>query len=305
MTPKESYLHYCAKAIDLPLFFQPAWLDLSGLSWHVLLTHDALRQSVFFVYTIEKKMGFRFIRNPHFTPYTGLLLSSDADPESARHLTSFIDELPPVDVLELDLLPAVANTSLPASFHTSLRRTNILALQAGATQLYQAFKPALKRQIRKAEASLKVSETSEINRLYKLYKKTFQKQSLQPTIPLEVFLRYAKASFQMQCAKIYLIQDADGRDHAGIWVVWDNQRMYYLCGGSDPAFYGSGAMPYALWVAIQLAIDKRLEVFDFEGSMLAGVNRFFQNYSPEEKSYVHISCIRSTLYRWWKNLKQV
>ena len=79
-------------------------------------------------------------------------------------------------------------------------------------------------------------------------------------------------------------------------MTYDNDTAYYLAGGTDPNFYGSGAMSSLMWHAIQTAIGMKKKVFDFEGSMLPSVDRFFKNFSPQEVHYLHLKKINSFLY---------
>jgi hypothetical protein len=40
---------------------------------------------------------------------------------------------------------------------------------------------------------------------------------------------------------MFFAQDAEGRIHAALYLVWDASYAYYLLGGADPRLRGSGA----------------------------------------------------------------
>ena len=71
-----------------------------------------------------------------------------------------------------------------------------------------------------------------------------------------------------------------------MWLCYDDQNAYYLAGGTDAKFYGSGSMSLLLWKAIQESIVLHKKVFDFEGSMVNNVNKFFKNFGTQEIEYI-------------------
>jgi lipid II:glycine glycyltransferase (peptidoglycan interpeptide bridge formation enzyme) len=82
--------------------------------------------------------------------------------------------------------------------------------------------------------------------------------------------------------------DRNGRLHAAAFVVWQESSAYYLAGGADPALRDSGAHSLVLWEAIQ-AMAAHTSLFDFEGSMLPGVERFFREFGAFQTPYYTIT----------------
>ena len=74
---------------------------------------------------------------------------------------------------------------------------------------------------------------------------------------------------------------------AGMFVDIDGKRTYLL-GGYDKAL-SSNAGPALLWFAIQEAKGKGLSIFDFEGSMIPTVERFFRRFGGELTPYYVIA----------------
>ena len=66
----------------------------------------------------------------------------------------------------------------------------------------------------------------------------------------------------------------------------DSKRRsaYYLLGGGDPELPTSGAHSFLLWEAIRFAasVTKR---FDFEGSMVKGIERSFRSFGARQVPY--------------------
>ncbi len=301
MSPKEHYKKHC-REYDVPLFFQPFWLDACQYSWDVL-TAETEGINAFWVFHIEKKKGFTFIRNPHLTPYTGFICHTEntKDPIKEKLIIALLNQLPAYDVFEIDLSHTVSTSFHLPAFICSEKITNIIKL-TNEESIYSLLKPALKRQIKKADKSLHIIETDDIELFYSLHQKTFQKQDKEPGISFSIYKQYWNCCKENQCGKLFFIEDQQKNVHAALWMVYDNETSYYLAGGTDAAFYGSGAMSKLLWHSIQVSITLNKKQFDFEGSMLPSVNRFFKNFSPKEVKYLNLKKINSIIYRMLKRI---
>lgn len=71
--------------------------------------------------------------------------------------------------------------------------------------------------------------------------------------------------------------DAEGNVHSCAYFVYDENVCYYLLGASDTKFRSSGAQSLILWEGIQF-VAKHSCVFDFEGSMVEGIENFFRQF---------------------------
>jgi len=299
LSHKEKYKTYCASSA-VSLFFQPEWLDVCRHPWNVIMA-EIEGHTGFWIFHVETKMGLKFIRNPHLTPYTGLFFTNDTVPESIREklIQQLIVDLPSIDVLELNLDPRINASYLFNALNNSTKITNHLTLKDEET-IFANFKPALKRQIKKAHKSLHIYEADDIDLFYSLHQKTFEKQGKQAGISLEIYMEYWSFCKQHYCGRLFFIADEQDNVHASCWLAYDDDTSYYLAGGSDSAFYGSGAMSGLMWHIIRESILMKKRVFDFEGSMLPSVNRFFRNFSPEEKEYIYLKKINSVIYKLLK-----
>jgi hypothetical protein len=87
-----------------------------------------------------------------------------------------------------------------------------------------------------------------------------------------------------QC-HLYAARDDEGIQ-AILLVVWDSTTTYYLIGGrrQTDSRHGTNLL---LWQAIADAAQ-RGHAFDFEGSMIQGVNQFFQKFGAELTPYHYI-----------------
>jgi hypothetical protein len=86
---------------------------------------------------------------------------------------------------------------------------------------------------------------------------------------------------------LFACDDAD-QVHAVAYVVWDRHAAFYLLGGGDPELRTSGAASLLMWEAIMQARGVT-DVFDFEGSMLKPIERFFRAFGAQQTPYLYVS----------------
>ena len=75
-------------------------------------------------------------------------------------------------------------------------------------------------------------------------------------------------------------------------LVWNEHCAYYLMGGGDPELRSSGATSLAMWQAIQFAATVS-RIFDFEGSMIEPIERFFRGFGAVQTPYLSLTHVRS------------
>ncbi len=80
----------------------------------------------------------------------------------------------------------------------------------------------------------------------------------------------------------------NGEICASVLIVWDNSRAYYLMGASSSDLKSNAANSLLIWEGIKRVSDKN-RVFDFEGSMIAPVEKYFRSFGTEQVPYFQIN----------------
>ena len=137
-----------------------------------------------------------------------------------------------------------------------------------------------------------MEESDDINCFLDVNEKTFHRQGLKLPYSREFIRRLYSACIVNKAGKIFLGRDNEGRIHAGVLIVWNENCAYYLMGGGDPALRNSGATSLVMWDAIQFA-SKISQIFDFEGSMLEPVERFIRGFGAKQTPYMSLTHSRS------------
>ena len=92
-------------------------------------------------------------------------------------------------------------------------------------------------------------------------------------------IRFEDALRRADRCQAFLARSKEGEPLGGVWIAWDNKRAYYLVGGFDRSAQSNNAVALAMWRAIQFtALNLKLPEFDFEGSMIPAIERFFRKF---------------------------
>ncbi len=286
MTSKEEYILHCKQDDKAPLFHQPFWWDAVVDEWNVekLKTENAI---AYLPYASYKKWGFSFSRNPYLTPYSGLLFAdSNYTPEIKQALFTQAQRfLQQFDISQYDLLPKHAG-----AIQSDKKKTTYL-LHTGKTfdEIKANFKSSLKRQLKKAESNLSIKEDDSFKNLYSIYLNSLSRQKSAEIVPKKTVEQVWTLCKTKGLGKIFIAQDEHSNTHAAIWYVKDSNCGYYLLGGSATEYLGSGAMGFLLEHCIKQAIQEDKQYFDFEGSEVPGVARFFAGFGGTKIDYPILS----------------
>ena len=303
----DRYRELSALDPSIPLFCRPFWLDAvcGADGWDVALVDRGGVVVGALPYRSRSRLGFTLVEMPILTQFMGPWLSPPAGQKSHSRLsfekevmTELIDQLPPFDFFRQNFHLAVTNW-LPfhwKGFQQTTRYTYVLDDLTDLKTVFSEFRSNIKTDIRKAQKSVRVVESEDLRKFYAVNQLTFDRQSREPPYELALLERLDAACKPRHCRRLLFAEDARGAVHAAIYVVWDEQSAYYLLGGGDPKLRGSGATSLLLWEAIQHAatVTKR---FDFEGSMVEPIERFFRAFGAAQKPYFQISKIASRRMR--------
>ena len=306
MKNKDLYRKLCESEPTIPVFSQDWWLDaVCGDEWDVCLVEKGSTVVAAMPYHLRtNRFGMKVISQPQETQTLGPWLRS-SDSKMANRLgqekdllTELIDQLPAFSQFHQNWHHAY-NNWLPfywRDFEQTTRYTYRLPDLSDLDLVWAGFRENIRGDIRKAKDRFRLIVRSDlsIDDFLALNAKTFERQGM--TLPYtESFIKRLDSACAEHAARaIFIAVDADGRHHAGVYTVWDKESAYYLMGGSDPELRSSGASSLCLWAAIQHA-STVTKSFDFEGSMIEPVERFFRAFGAIQTPYFSISKTPSRL----------
>jgi hypothetical protein len=167
-----------------------------------------------------------------------------------------------------------------AGYRLSLGYTHRLDT-AEPDRIWADMRDPVRRQIRKAEKQVRVHDQGTLGNLMSMIEKSFARQDLNVSQSFPVLERIDAMMGERGQRRIWVAEDAQGRVHAAIYIVFDSRHAFYLAGGGDPALRQSGAQSLVMWQAIQAAREQA-PVFDFAGSMVEGIEHFVRGFGARQ-----------------------
>lgn len=309
---KKLYLPFTDLRQKLPLFYMPWWLDITSGHWDVAVAQTGGQVAAVWPYSLDRKLGFRLLRNPPLTPYLGpLFLYPDALSEQdrpafeAEAMASLLRQLPGWDALDIEAPVTFQRHDLLQHYglETSLKVTYETDLQQTEQALWSALNSNHRNLIKQAAGAGTIDEgTRFLPDLLRLHEATFTRKGMRYVFSAAMIGQLVKKSAEMDAGCVLAAQDAQGHVSAAICTVWDADRAYLLLSTVDPALAHPGAVRMLIWRAMLDARARGCRFFDFEGSMDPGIAAFFRRFGGERKTYLCASRNKSVLWKMKKAL---
>ena len=113
---------------------------------------------------------------------------------------------------------------------------------------------------------------------------------------LAVYIRLCYVLIENNIGKIYAVFDEFNNLVASSLIAIDAQRIYYLNGATNQEGRNIGA---SHWMVSEIMKNHLGKTFDFEGSNIIGVARFYAGFGAKKTSYPTIKINRLPFYLKW------
>ena len=304
---KQKYRGLCATEASIPIFSRDWWLDAvcDNAAWDASVVEQAGSVGVM-PYCISKRGVFRLLTQPKLTqtlgPWFRLSTAKYAKALAQQKdvMEALIDQLPQFDHFSQNWHYTQTNW-LPfhwRGFKQTTYYTYVLPDLRDETNLWSGLLENIRREIRKASNRYNLYVTNDVNisDFLALNRMTFSRQGKTATYSESLVRRLDAVCAARACRRILVAKDAEGRIHAGTYIVWDENSAYYLMGGADPQLRNSGAGSLCMWEAIKHAATVTKQ-FNFEGSMIEAIERFFRAFGAIQVPYFNLTKTPSRLLR--------
>lgn len=293
------------------IFSQPWWLEaVAPGAWGEVTVEKGGKLFARLPYVMKKRWGFTLLTMPTLTqtlgpwlrPYPGKYANQLSEEKDL--MNTLIGQLPDFDFFQQNFHYSITNW-LPfhwQGFEQTTRYTYVIEDLTHLDAVWKETRENIRRNVRKAKKVLCVRDDLGLQPFLHLNEMTFERQGLQLPYAREFVARLDEACQDHECRKIFFAEDAHGRLHAAAYIVWDEAAAYYLMGGSDPELRSSGATSLTMWEAIQFAATVT-QSFDFEGSMIEPVERFFRAFGARQKRYFHVNKTNSLLLKLRQDIR--
>lgn len=279
------------------LFDRPWWLDaVAPGAWGAVEVRRGNDLVARLPYVTEKRLGLTGLNMPPLTQALGPWLA----PSTGKHvhrlsqqkelMTSLIEQLPPCDYFHQRFHYSISNW-LPFYWHgfgQTTRYTYVIESLEDLDRVWDGFQSNIRREIRKARKRVVVRTDPDVERFLDINTLTFRRQGLHLPYSRSLVRRVDASCAERRARRMFFAEDAQGRVHAALYVVWDERSAYYLMSGGDPDLRTSGATSLLVWEAIRF-VATVTKKFDFEGSVIEPVERFFRAFGGTPKAYFRVT----------------
>jgi len=315
MDNKTNYINFYKTEEEIPVFSSHWWLDsVCGKDgWCVALVTRDGKIVASMPYHLKKIKGFSQIVMPMLTQTMGPYIKYPADQKYESRLSyekeimsELIDQLPKFDSFRQNFHYSITNW-LPfywKDFTQTTRYTYVIDDLKNLNEVWGKFSYAKRKNIKKADQIVNVQFDLSAKDFYENHQFTLAKQGEKIKYTFNLFENIYAAGYKNKSAKTIYATDKEGNIHAALFVIWNSQSAYNLISTIDPDFRNSGAASLLVKEIIKY-VSNYTNRFDFEGSMIEGVENSFRQFGAIQKPYFAISKTASRILKIGQALEMI
>lgn len=168
------------------------------------------------------------------------------------------------------------------------RYTYVLDKNKTIDELWQGISAKTRSIIRKGERDIYFDYSLNSDVFYLEHEKVFLKQGLSCPFNSEEWERLYEAGKKENACQIICARDIVNHSITSvIFLVWDEQSVYHLLGGSIPEYQNRDTYQALIWEAIKFSHNKGL-VYDFEGSVIKRIAKSVREFGGIPHCYFRI-----------------
>ena len=290
MTNKEFYLQNIASD---KLFHQPFWLDaVAENNWDVALIkkNDEIIASMAY-YSKDGRIimpALTQFLGPNIKPVNHKNYYQQLS-ETHKVLSELLKQIPNHQYFEQRWHYQYQNW-LPfywEGFKQTTKYTYVLENISDIDSIWKGMKDNARNEINKAEKELAIDSNEDITHFYKFIATALKSKSITVPYSASFLQNLFTTCLKNKSSKLFWAKNNDNKPLAAILIVWDKNTCYYLLGASAETSH-SFALRLLIWHAIQYS-SSFVNSFDFEGSMIEGIEHFFRSFGAIQKPYFEIT----------------
>jgi hypothetical protein len=258
------------------LVYAKSWyLDIVSPDWEALVNSD---YSTVMPLPVKRKFFLSYLVQPLFTQQLGVFSVNVVTSDEVRQFLKYIPKKFVRQVFNLNF-----SNALPQTDYLTNRVNFELALGKNYTLIFDDYHENTKRNIKKARNNgLLIEISNDVNSFIKLYE-TFAKEKPNQ-FALNKLRKVLIYSIGHQKGEIVFAREISGDILSGAFFLKDLERVVYMASFTTT----EGKEKSSMFLIMDEMIRKFAHlpfIFDFEGSMIPGVARFFAGFGAERKVY--------------------
>ncbi len=274
------------------IFSKTWYLDALEVDYKILVIEEkeSIKAGV-----VLAKNEINTYSNPMLDKYLGVLFENGSGnrqkivSKEYKYMNLLVDELKKIKSFDYYFHPSFINW-IPFSwggFTQQTRYTYRLDLSNSIEDIKRNFHTNTKRNIKNAKKhNIEIRENIKFNDFYNIINKTFIRQGSKAPFKKEKIKRYIE-NLEKRGNFLSFGAYINNRLISVSGVTFDNKTAYLLFNGIDIDNQIRGANTFLVYKTVEYFKD-RCEIYDFEGSMLFGVEEFYRKFGGELTPYMRI-----------------
>jgi len=264
---------HCVEADSDGLIYSYSWfLDAIAEEWFGLVVGD---YKAVLPLPVKRKYGVQMIAMPAFMQRSDIsgdanYIIQEAGKAIKRHCR----------IVQF----ATACTNLFPGTPARMRTNYVLPLTGDYSSIFDNYSQACRKNINKAHSrGCTITENISINDVVSVYKKAYGEVSGYTDLHFSRLEQLISLVPKERYHLVGVLNESGSLVYAGV-LLDDNKRLYYLLGAPTKEGRTMRATYFFIDAMVQRFATTR-KLFDFEGSDIPAVARFYQSFSPEAEYY--------------------
>lgn len=314
---KKEYADFCTNEPELPIFMQNWWLDAvceNRNDWQPVFSKNKNGQiDAVFICHLHKKYFFKRMGEPPLTQFSGIWFREKNFSKRnekyffvKKNLDAIIHQLPQADYYFFRLRHTLTDAQpfFWKGFDTTVRYTYCLANIKNYADLQAQMNDNTRRNIKKGALHYDIEISEDWETFVQLNNTVFSRQDTNALVSNAIWKRLDNVLSEKKARTILLARNKKtGNIDAGVYIIFDYNTAYYLAGGCNTVGRENGGLYFSLSNALQTSA-KRVDNFDFEGSMLQNVEPVFRGFGGIQTPYIAIQKTKNILLRLKNAIKK-
>lgn len=294
---KQTYTNFCQGMGGV--FTSVSWMNIfsENLVFCGIFDNNTRIVAVFYYYS-TKLTGIPYLHSLPFTPYNGFV-SKPNSKNFASHqgemkrimgvIASYFDKHSSKSIIKIAFPPECIDMQafIWQKFKVIPNYTYRISLSQTMEEIYAKMTTERRNDIKKAiKDGVTVEKCTDHNIVKGLVEKTFGRKSMSVN---QHFLQKVLFEYANVDNTFAFVSYLNGDPIACVFCIFDHHAAYYLLGGYDNKKKHGGAGALALWNAIQHSKSLNLDTFDFEGSMIVPIEKYFRGFGGDITPYYVIN----------------
>lgn len=279
------------------VFEQPWWLDtVAPGKWGEAIVKENNKIIARLPYVFDNGK----IKNPTYTQTLGIWMDESLKNfqkgNSQLHkqkeiIAELLSQLPKNNQIDV-IFDSSLKYILPFRWHGfnieptfSYRITNLRNMDFVNERIGKTVEKNIKTALKKVTVDC---DSKDFESLIKLQNMTYSRQNRRNPIDEQLTLHVMQKAIEYGSGRLMIALDEEENIHSAAFFLYDEKICYYLMGGQNSKFKNYGSQNLLLSEGIKFAASVS-KSFDFEGSMVEGIENFFRQFGGEQVINYHVS----------------